>query len=67
MSFGYASSEVTKSLSCREWKIRVVVGEKCCWRNKMSNDIVTNFYTNLFCTNWCDMIKLVKLNIYWPT
>ena len=32
----YASSEVTKSLSCTEWKIRVVVGKECCWRNKNS-------------------------------
>ena len=29
----YVLSEVTKSLSCREWKIRVVV--ECCWRNKI--------------------------------
>ena len=33
----------------------------------MSNDTATNSCTNLFCTNWCDMIRLVELNITWPT
>ena len=33
----------------------------------MSNDIATNSCTNLFCTNWCGMIKLVELNISWLT
>ena len=34
---------------------------------KKSNDTATNSYTNLFCTNWCGMIKLIELNITWPT
>ena len=32
-----------------------------------SNDTTTNSCTNVFCTNWCDIIRLVELNITWPT
>ena len=33
----------------------------------MSNNIATNSSINLFYINWCGMIKLVELNISWPT
>ena len=34
---------------------------------QLNNNIVINFCINLFCINWCDMIKLLELNISWPT
>ena len=41
----------------------------CCkaWVLILSNDTATNSCTNLFCTNWCGMRRLVELNITWPT
>ena len=39
----YVLSEVTKSLSCREWKIRVVV-EEYYWKNKIVCFLSVDFF-----------------------